>query len=48
MSSGTFQNWKTENMEKFEIKSDKCGGFMVEPHIDTFSTNKIGEINYEI
>lgn len=30
-------------MENFEIKSDKCGGFMIEPHIDTFSTNKLEE-----
>ena len=31
-------------MENFEIKPDRCGGFMTEPHIDTFSTNKIEEI----
>ena len=31
-------------MDNLEIKSDGCGGFMIEPHIDTFSTKKIGEI----
>lgn len=34
-------------MDNFEIKSDGCGGFMVEPHINTFSTNKIEGIRYE-